>query len=312
MKSIATLTMNPTIDVAYEVGTVRHTHKMRTQAETYAPGGGGINVARVFVRLGGNARCFYLSGGATGPALDGLIDLHQLVRTRIAIAQPTRVASAVLEHDSGKEFRFTPEGPLVSEAEWQSCLDALGEAECGVIVLSGSLPRGVPADFYARATRLLRARGIDVVLDSSGDALREGIEAGGLHLIKPSVGELENYLGRRLETVAEIGAAAMEIVQAGKAELVAVTMGHEGAVLARREGASYCQIPDIQAQSAVGAGDSFVAGMVHALLTGRDEIEAFRFGIAAGSAAVLSAGTGLAHVPDIERLYALVPKPESV
>ncbi|WP_156839985.1 1-phosphofructokinase family hexose kinase [Novosphingobium aquimarinum] len=312
MKSIATLTMNPTIDVAYEVGTVRHTHKMRTQEETYAPGGGGINVARVFVRLGGNARCFYLSGGATGPALDGLIDLHQLVRTRIAIAQPTRIASAVLEHDSGKEYRFTPEGPLVAQAEWQSCLDALEQAECGVMVLSGSLPRGVPADFYARATQRLRKRGIDVVLDSSGDALGAGIEAGGLRLVKPSVGELEQCLGRRLDTVVEIATAAMEIVRTGKAELVAVTMGHEGAVLARKEGPSYCEAPQIEAQSAVGAGDSFVAAMVHALLTGRDEIEAFRFGMAAGSAAVLSAGTGLAHVADIERLYAQMPEPRPI
>lgn len=312
MKSIATLTMNPTIDVAYEVGTVRHTHKMRTQAETYAPGGGGINVARVFVRLGGNARCVYMSGGATGPALDGLVDLHQLVRTRIPIAEPTRVASAVLEHDSGKEFRFTPEGPLVTEAEWQACLDALAEVDCGVMVLSGSLPRGVPADFYARVTALMRERGIETVLDSSGDALRAGIGAGGLKLVKPSAGELEACMGRRLDTISEISAAAMEFVQADKAELVAVTMGHEGAVLARREGPSFCKAPDIEAQSAVGAGDSFVAGMVHALLRGRGEIEAFRFGMAAGSAAVLSAGTGLAHAADIERLYAQIPQPEPV
>lgn len=312
MKSIATLTMNPTIDVAYEVGIVRHTHKMRTQAETYAPGGGGINVARVFVRLGGHARCFYLSGGATGPALDGLVDLHQLVRTRIPIAEPTRVAAAVLEHDSGKEFRFTPEGPLVADSEWQACLDALAEAECGVMVLSGSLPRGVPADFYARVTALMRERGIETVLDSSGDALRAGIAAGGLKLIKPSAGELEQCTGRRLGTVLEISTAAMEYVTAGKSELVAVTMGHEGAVLARAGGPVFCEAPDIQAQSAVGAGDSFVAGMVHALLCGRDEIEAFRFGMAAGSAAVLSAGTGLAHAADIERLYAQMPQPRPI
>lgn len=312
MKSIATLTMNPAIDVAYEVGTVRHTHKMRTSGETYAPGGGGINVARVFVRLGGHARCFYLSGGATGPALDGLLDRHQLVRTRIPIHEPTRIAAAVLEHDSGKEFRFTPEGPLVSEAEWQSCLDALAEAQCDVMVLSGSLPRGVPSDFYAKVTQRLRPRGIETVLDSSGEALRLGIAGGGLRLVKPSSGELEQSLGRKLESVDELARAAMAIVEAGKAELVAVTMGHEGAVLARREGPTFCAAPDITAQSAVGAGDSFVAGMIHALLCGHDEIEAFRFGMAAGSAAVLTAGTGLAHVADIERLFATMPQPQTL
>ena len=86
MKSIATLTMNSTIDVAYNVDRMVHTHKMRTVAEHYCPGGGGINVARVFVRLGGNARCIYMAGGATGDALDGLVDMHQLVHNRVRIA----------------------------------------------------------------------------------------------------------------------------------------------------------------------------------------------------------------------------------
>src|SRR5262245_24476949 len=92
MKSIATLTMNPRIDISYDVDRVIHTHKMRTRNERYDPGGGGINVARVFARLGGQARCFYLSGGPTGVALDGLLDQHRLVRMRVPIAETTRVA----------------------------------------------------------------------------------------------------------------------------------------------------------------------------------------------------------------------------
>jgi 6-phosphofructokinase 2 len=300
MKSIATLTMNPTIDVSYDVGQVRHTHKMRTENEHYAPGGGGINVARVFVRLGGNARCFYLSGGATGPALDGLIDLHQLVRTRIAIAGPTRIAADILEHDTGKEYRFTPAGPHVREAEWQECLDRLAEADCDVLVMSGSLPPGVPDDFYARVSRLMRKRGREVVLDSSGKALAAGIAEGGLLLVKPSQGELQDFTGRKLENVEAIGKAAMEIVESGKARLVAVTMGHEGAVLARTEGPVFLPALKIDAASAVGAGDSFVAAMVHALCRGDSELEAFRRGMAAGSAAVLRAGTDLARPADIE------------
>lgn len=300
MKSIATLTMNPTIDVSYDVGQVRHTHKMRTENEHYAPGGGGINVARVFVRLGGNARCFYLSGGATGPALDGLIDLHQLVRTRIPILGPTRIAADILEHDTGKEYRFTPAGPHVREPEWQECLDRLAEADCDVLVMSGSLPPGVPDDFYARAARLMRERGREVVLDSSGKALAAGIAEGGLLLVKPSQGELQDFTGRKLEDVEAIGRAAMAIVESGKARLVAVTMGHEGAVLARAEGPVFLPALKIDAASAVGAGDSFVAAMVHALCRGDSELEAFRRGMAAGSAAVLRAGTDLARPADIE------------
>ncbi|MCJ2178834.1 1-phosphofructokinase family hexose kinase [Novosphingobium album (ex Hu et al. 2023)] len=306
MKDIATLTMNPTIDVSYDISRMRHTHKMRTDNEWYAPGGGGINVARVFTRLGGNARCYYLSGGATGPALDGLIDSHELVRTRIPITGPTRIASAVLEHETGKEYRFTPQGPKISEREWTECLDLISQSDCDIMVLSGSLPPGVPDDYYARVTRLLRPRGIEIVLDSSGRALMQGIDAGSLLLVKPSQGELQQYVGRKLDTRGEIEQVAMDIVQAGKARLVAVTLGQEGAILAREGGPVFLPSLRIEAASAVGAGDSFVAGMIFALSTGMTELEAFRFGVAAGSAAVLRAGTGLAYPSDIERLLQLV------
>lgn len=307
MQTLATLTMNPTIDVSYDIARMHHTHKMRTDNEWYAPGGGGINVARVFVRLGGQARSYYLSGGATGPALDGLIDQHQLVRTRIAIEGPTRVASAVLERETGKEYRFTPQGPTISEREWGECLDRVAEADCGIMVLSGSLPPGVPDDFYARVARRLRPRGIEIVLDSSGAGLAHGIDAGDLLLVKPSLGELRQYVGRALEGEEAIAGAAMDIVRAGKARLVAVTMGRDGAVLARAQGPVFLPALPIEAASAVGAGDSFVAGMVYALCSGQGDVQAFRLGLAAGSAAVLRPGTGLAHAEDIARLLEQVP-----
>ncbi|MEJ2410523.1 MAG: PfkB family carbohydrate kinase, partial [Novosphingobium sp.] len=235
-------------------------------------------------------------------------DAHELVRTRIPITGPTRIASAVLEHETGREYRFTPQGPTLSEREWRECLDLVAQVDCDAMVLSGSLPPGVPADFYARIAHLLRPRGIEIVLDSSGPALAHGIDAGSLFLIKPSLGELQQYTGRKLTAPDEIGRAAMEIVEAGKARLVAVTMGHEGAVLARAEGPVFLPALRIEAASAVGAGDSFVAGMVFALSTGKSELEAFRFGMASGSAAVLRAGTGLACPPDIERLLKQIPE----
>src|SRR5688572_27198592 len=120
MASIATLTLNPTIDHSFEVDRILHTHKMRGRNERHDPGGGGINVARVFVRLGGNARCYYLSGGATGAALDGLLDLHQLVRTGIAIKGETRISTSVFERGSGREYRFVTAGPSVLAEEWQA------------------------------------------------------------------------------------------------------------------------------------------------------------------------------------------------
>lgn len=303
MMNVATLTLNPTLDVSFAVDTVFHTRKMRGRDERHAPGGGGINVARVFVRLGGNARCHYLSGGATGAALDGLLDLHQLVRRQVAIRGETRVSTTVLEGASGCEYRFVTEGPEVSSDEWQQCLDRLAEDDCDYLVASGSLPRGVPEDFYARVAAQAKARGIRFVLDSSGAGLAGGLAGGNVFLVKPSIGELRALTGRELASEEELAEAAQAIVSRGEAEHVAVTMGRDGALLANTGGTLRLPAIEVKVASAVGAGDSFLATMVHALASGRAPEEAFHYGIAGGTAAILTPGTDLARAEDIARLY---------
>ncbi len=303
MPTIATLTMNPTIDVAYEVDRMEATHKLRSSAERYDPGGGGINVARVFVRLGGNATCHYLSGGATGVALDGLLDLHLLVRRPVRVAGATRICSNVHERSTGKEYRFVPRGSDIQEAEWLACLSSLGQAQCDYMVASGSLPPGVPDDFYARAARTAREAGHKFVLDTSGSALSAALDEGGIYLVKPNQAELEHLTGSSLSDISDIREAAMELVAKGQAEMVAVTLGDNGALLAMSDGARHLPAMPVEARSAVGAGDSFVAGMMYGLATGREPLNAFRFGMAAGSAAVLTAGTDLSRPEDIMRLY---------
>ena len=303
MMNIATLTLNPTIDIAYTVPELAHTDKLRAPVQQTDPGGGGINVARVFVRMGGNARCIYLTGGSTGIALDALLDLHQLVREPIAIEGDTRVSTTILEQSSGHEYRVVPAGPEVGESEWQACLDRIGEMWCDYLVMSGSLPRGVPTDFYARAAAIAHARGIRTVLDSSGEALRAGVEAGGLELIKPNLVEFGQLTGTQLSDREEIGRAAQEFVRSGKARLLAVTMGEGGGILASEAGVVLLAPPPVATASAVGAGDSCLAAMVHGLASGKSDDDAFRLGIAAGAAALLTAGTGLAAADDIARLY---------
>jgi 6-phosphofructokinase 2 len=309
MPSIATLTLNPTIDVSLEVDRVFHTGKMRGRNERHDPGGGGINVARVFVRLGGDARCFSLSDGATGVALDGLLDLHQLVRSRIPIKGETRVSTTVFERGRGREYRFVTDGPVVAPGEWQDCLERLASARCDYLVASGSLPQGVPEDFYARVAALANRRGIRFVLDSSGAALAAGLAGRMVFLVKPSIGELRALTGQPLVGEDEIAEAASGIVRRGEADHVAVTMGRDGALLANSSGTLRLPAIPVKARSTVGAGDSFLAAMVHDLASGREPADAFRFGLAAGAAAALNPGTNLAHADDIRRLYAMLIAP---
>jgi 6-phosphofructokinase 2 len=303
MAAIATLTLNPTIDLSFEVDRIFPTHKMRGRNERHDPGGGGINVARVFVRLGGNARCYYLSGGATGAALDGLLDLHQLVRTRIPIRGETRISTSVFERESGQEYRFVTAGPTVSTDEWRACEALLAEATCDYLVASGSLPQGVPEDFYARVARTAAKRDARFVLDSSGAALAQGLAGGDVFLVKPSIGELRALTGQVLDDDEAIVEAAGAIVKRGEAKHVAVTMGGDGALLVNASGALRLAAIPVNAASTVGAGDSFLAAVVHALAGGREPAEACRLGMAAGAAAVLRPGTNLAQAEDIQRLY---------
>lgn len=305
MEQIVTLTLNPAIDGAAEADQVHPIRKVRTWDERYDPGGGGINAARVVRELGGSALAIYLSGGVTGPILDALVEAAGLRSTRVTIAGHTRISHTVHEHRTGQEFRFVPQGPLVEAAEWQRCLDVLRNHDCRFLLASGSLPRGVPADFYCKVADIARKSGARFVLDTSGDALKVTLQTG-VHLVKPSLGELEDLLGSKLPTAAEQEAGAARLVTGGMAEIVALTLGRDGAVLATREGVWRVDGISVSQKSAVGAGDSFLAAMTLALSEGRSPVDAFARGVAAGTAAVMTMGTELCRKSDIESIYSRI------
>ncbi|HET8534714.1 MAG TPA: PfkB family carbohydrate kinase, partial [Sphingomicrobium sp.] len=147
---IVTLTLNPAIDISSEAEVVRHTHKTRTDHEAIEPGGGGINVARVLHRLGADVCAMFLGGGMTGQVLDELMDRAGIERRMVPIGDDSRISLTVVERSTGHEFRFVPEGPEVTAKEAEEAMEAAASIPCDYLVASGSLPRGLPADFYAR------------------------------------------------------------------------------------------------------------------------------------------------------------------
>ena len=300
---IVTLTLNPAIDLSSDAGTVVHTRKVRTTNERIEPGGGGINVARVLSRLGANVEAIFLAGGVTGRVLDELLERGGIERRMIPIADDTRLSVTIVETSTGHEYRFVPEGPDVTEAEAAAVFEAAANAKCDYFVASGSLPPGIPADFYARLCKAVTGRGARFVVDTSGAALRAVLDSGGVFLVKPSRGEFEAAIGRKLSPD-ELAREAGQLTGSGKVENVAITLGSEGAVLATRHGVRLSPAVAVQACSAVGAGDSFLAGMVHGFAIGRAPDESFRVGLAAGAAAVLSCGSDLAKPEDLKRLVA--------
>lgn len=306
MERIVTLTLNPAIDGAAEADEVRPVRKIRTWDERYDPGGGGINASRVMHELGCPSLAVYLSGGFTGPVLDNLVRSSGLRSRRVPIEGDTRISHTVHERRSGQEFRFVPQGPVVAEKEWQACLAALEDLDCAYLLASGSLPRGVPTDFYVRVAEIAERKRATFILDTSGEALKTTLRHRRVHLVKPSLGELEDYLGETLDGDAEQEAAAARLVQEGAADMVALTLGRSGAVLATADGVWRLPGLDVTTVSAVGAGDSFLAGMTLALAAGKPAVDAFALAVAAGTAAVMTMGTELCRRADVERIYAQI------
>ncbi|TCZ66796.1 1-phosphofructokinase family hexose kinase [Roseicella aquatilis] len=300
-RRIVTLTLNPTVDVASEAEMVRAVRKTRTRNERFDPGGGGVNVSRVVRELGGETLAIILAGGIAGSLLEQLLEQQGVPRRSIPIAGRTRMSLTVNDLSSRHEFRFVPEGPEVSEAEWRAALAALEQEPGDWIVASGSLPRGVPDDIYVTAARMAARQGRKYVLDTSGAPLRAALGQG-LTLIKPSRGEFEALVGRPLNTPRALNEAALALVREGAAELIAVSLGHEGALLAEPEGVLRLRALDVPALGAVGAGDSFLAAMVLKLSEGESPREAFAWGMAAGAAAVMRPGTAQPRRADVEAL----------
>ena len=303
MSDIVTVTMNPAIDVATSVDRVEPTRKLRCKAVQRDPGGGGINVARVVRRLGGDVVAIYPEGGSIGRLLTRLVDAQGITSLAITVAEETREDFTAFDESIGDQYRFVLPGPHLSEPEWRRCLAALAALrhKPRFVVASGSLPPGVPDDFYAQLARCAGALGAKTLLDSSGAALQEALKDG-VFLIKPNLGELRALTNAPLEDERTRIEACRRIVAAGAAEIVALSLGHEGALMVTQDGAWRAPALPVQIVSAVGAGDSFLGAMVWALASGQSLVEGFRWGVAAGSAALLTPGTELSHADDIRRL----------
>lgn len=305
MQPILTLTVNPALDISTSTELVTSGHKLRCSASRVDPGGGGVNVARVVQRLGGRTLAIYTAGGPTGEAYRRLIEAERIPTLVVPISGSTREDFTVDETATGNQFRFVLEGPELREAEWRACLALLEESipVGGYVVASGSLPPGVPDDFYARVARVARRHHARCIVDASGPSLAEAL-AEGVFLVKPSRRELGLQLGLTLESDESQLEAASALVEDGSAELVALTLGGEGAVLASKAGTLRLTVPPVQVRSTVGAGDSFLAAFVLRLAQGRSLEAAFRAAVAAGTATVTTTATELCHRADVERLEA--------
>lgn len=314
MPPITTLTMNPTLDLATTVDRVVPEDKLRCARPLIDPGGGGLNVARVITRLGGEAVACYTAGGSSGRMLQELVQREGIVGRVLPIEGATRFSFTVSEtggSETGgtRQFRFLMPGPDVTETEWHRCLDTfaalLGGPKPEYVVASGSLPPGVPDDFYAWVARIAREAGVRLVLDSSREPLRHALGAG-IYLFKPNKEEVRQLGGPETGWPDRHAAWARDLIERGASEAVVLTRAADGALLVTRTERVFFPALDLKVKSAVGAGDSFIGGLILGLARGWPLRDACRLGMAASAATLLTPGTELCRREDTERFFAQV------
>jgi 6-phosphofructokinase 2 len=305
MAEIVTLTPNPAIDISTSVDRIVPMRKLRCAPQRRDPGGGGVNVARVVKRFGGDVEAILPVGGFTGQLLRRLINDEEIPHRVIEVEAETREDYSVSELSTAQQYRFVLPGLPLCEAEWRECLKALAgtEPRPKFVVGSGSLPPGVPNDFYAQAAAIARKLGAKFIIDTSGAPLAIAMEHG-VYMIKPNLREMRDLVGVELLNQNDWIIAARAYINAGKVEVVALSLGHLGALLVTRDQALRSQALPIKPVSAVGAGDSFLGAMIFSLAKGKSLTDAFRLGMAAGSSALINEGTELCRPADAYRLYA--------
>ncbi len=300
---ILTVTLNTALDVTYAVERVTWGEPNRVARVSRRAGGKGINVSRVLDRMGHETVAMGLVGGATGAAIDEELQRSRLAARLVHISRESRQTVAVV--DAERTTLFNEPGPEITGAEWElfvaAFVNAIATSRC--VVLSGSLPPGVPVDAYARLIRLARGAGVLSVLDTSGPALEPGVTAGP-DVVKPNHDEVEEMLRRECRTAADATQAAKELRRMGAGSAV-VTRGSEGVVAAAEDMMWAGSVPEVVAGNPTGAGDAVAAALAIGIVEGRPWPDRLADALAFGAASLRAATAGELDPNEVTRLRLL-------
>ncbi|WGS64949.1 1-phosphofructokinase family hexose kinase [Marinitoga aeolica] len=297
---IFTLTMNPSLDRYIYIDQLIPDDTNRAKKLVDYPAGKGIDVSRVIKELGGVSVAVALLGGYNGRKIEEMLDEEGVIYSSVRIEHETRM-NIILEEKT--QYRMSMPGASVKREKLQKVFDILHSLvrEGDTIVISGSLPKGVDPDYYTGLIFSLKQWGATVFFDADGKNLKAGLEAEP-HCIKPNTHELSRLLDKDIDEKDKISISkyAKETLEKYKLNEILVSMGKYGSVYANWDEAYYAYPVKLEVKSAVGAGDSFLAGYV--MKYEEDKLEAFRLANAAGNAAVLTPGTELCRKKDVLEL----------
>jgi 1-phosphofructokinase family hexose kinase len=296
------VSLNPAVDRRIHVPRFAVGEVNRATSSDPAAGGKAAHVAFAARALGAEVRWIGLLGGAEGESCRAGIEDRGVTPIPVRIRDRTRTNLELIDEASGAVTEVLEPGPLITEEEAASFLAEFEKqvAECPLAVASGSLPQGLPSSFYAALVSRAKDAGCQMFVDTSGEALVQALAAMPA-LIKPNRQEAEALLARRIETISESASAANELRVRG-AETVIVSLGAQGAIVVGANQALYGKAPQRKALSAVGSGDSFLAGWSVGAMRGLDRAECLRLAIACGTANCLAGSPGVISPEAVECL----------
>ncbi len=309
---ILTITMNPTVDRVYIIDNFIQGNIYRADNVSVTAGGKGINVAKVTKILGENVATGGLIGGDTGNYIKKSIKRLGIENCFVQIKDETRTCVNITDSIEDKSTEVLEIGPYVEEDEYLRFIDDFKSIidKYSVIVISGSLPRGLPSNTYAELIDIANGFGKKVFFDSSGVSFREGIVSKPF-MVKPNKDEIKEFLGvdsiknNDLITQEDLVGALYKISDIG-IELPVISLGKDGCITKIGEEIYKYDAPEVDVVNTVGSGDSFVAGCTVAVSRGENYKDAIRFGMACGVANTQFKETGMVSMELVNKFYDLV------
>lgn len=300
---IATVTLNVSIDKAYKIkGCVESGKVIRVLECNNTAGGKGLNVSRVISLCKEDVLATGFVGGHCGALVEELLEKDNIKNKFTHVKSETRSCINILD-ENNVSTEFLEKGYPVTEEEINSFLNDFDKIieNSNVITISGSAPQGVPTNIYTTLIKMIKAKNKKVILDASGDLLKEGIKALPT-MIKPNSEEMENLLNITINNREEVIKSAIKLYESG-IEVVVVSLGGDGALLVCKDGVYHGKPPKIEVVNTVGCGDSMVAAFAVGMERGYSNIDSLKYAISISAANAMTFSTGSFNSDDVDNIF---------
>ncbi len=304
---ILTITLKPAVDYATSTESVRAGPKLYCCAPRIDPGGGGVNVARAILKLGGRAKAFVAVGGSMGDLLLELLAKEGVPVVASRITGETGYSLAVMDEEAQKQYRFSLPGALLHAVEGQMLLDQIAPEvpTHGIVVLSGGMAAGLADDFVQEVQKVTQRHDTRLIVDTSKTPLQHMIDNphAPVDVLRLDRSEIEKAFGRTLKSISDNLYFSEELVRRGVAKIVVAGHGAAGSCMVAGGQRFFCRAPKVPERSKVGAGDALVGSFTLSLSRGDPPEQALQWGVAAAAATVSTEGTALCEQAVTEALF---------